>query len=284
MAVIGSIQLESARRPASTRAPRIGILAERRYLSQRAPAALAAALADAGVRPEVVAADDARFGLGACDLVIARGRSQALLSALSALEARGVAVMNRPAAIAAVADKARQAGVLARGGLPSPRTLVVTPAGLAEAAARVGFPVVVKPVFGDNGRGVLVLHTRDEAQAAARAWSEPRALVQPLVPSAGVDLKLYAVGREIWAVEKPSPLAAAADAPARAVALPPGARALALRCGALFGLDLFGVDCLATPSGLTVIEVNDFPNYSSIPDADAAMARLALARAARRLP
>jgi ribosomal protein S6--L-glutamate ligase len=61
-------------------------------------------------------------------------------------------------------------------------------------------------------------------------------------------------------------------------------RELALRCGELFGLELFGVDCLVTATGPVVIEVNEFPNYTGVPDADAALADHVVAAATRALP
>jgi glutathione synthase/RimK-type ligase-like ATP-grasp enzyme len=47
---------------------------------------------------------------------------------------------------------------------------------------------------------------------------------------------------------------------------------LALRCGRLFGLELFGVDCVEGPGGPLVIEVNEFPNYTGVPRADELLA------------
>jgi glutathione synthase/RimK-type ligase-like ATP-grasp enzyme len=39
------------------------------------------------------------------------------------------------------------------------------------------------------------------------------------------------------------------------------------------------VDCIETPGGLLVIEVNDFPNYTSVPDADKKLADYVVRRA-----
>ena len=61
----------------------------------------------------------------------------------------------------------------------------------------------------------------------------------------------------------------------------PALRTLALRCGTVFGLDFYGVDCIETAQGPLVIEVNDFPNYSAVPGADECLAGYAI-RCARR--
>jgi ribosomal protein S6--L-glutamate ligase len=61
----------------------------------------------------------------------------------------------------------------------------------------------------------------------------------------------------------------------------PAERALAVRCRRLFGLDLYGIDCIRTPEGPVVIEVNEFPNYTGVPEASDRLADHVLARATR---
>jgi ribosomal protein S6--L-glutamate ligase len=214
-------------------------------------------------------------------LLVARGRSPEILDLLSRAEASGVATINRRAAIEAVLDKGAMARVLEAARIPCPPTRVGTLAEIASGVRPAAFPMVVKPVRGDNARGVRVVRSR--AELSRLPWSEPAALAQPFVPGDGFDLKLYVAGAQVWAVGKPSPIAGEAlrSEPARPVPTTPALRELAMRCGRLFGLDLFGVDCIATPGGPVVIEVNDFPNYSGIDGADDALARLAVERASR---
>ncbi len=54
---------------------------------------------------------------------------------------------------------------------------------------------------------------------------------------------------------------------------------LARRCRELFGLELYGVDCILTPDGPTVIEINEFPNYTAVPNADKRLADYVIQRA-----
>jgi glutathione synthase/RimK-type ligase-like ATP-grasp enzyme len=265
---------EQERRPTL---PRIGIAAEARYLAQRQPAGLIAALTRAGhpllfLDPESAAPASLR-GL---DVVVARGRSAALLDLLGHAEAAGVATVNPRAAVAAVLDKAEMARALAAAGIPSPATRVGALDAIARASRPEDFPMVVKPIFGDNARGVRVVSSRDEL--ARLPWSEPLALAQPFVPSDGDDLKLYVAGASVWAVKKPSPIAQRGG-PARLVPATPALEDLAHRCGRLFGLELFGVDCIETPRGPVVIEVNDFPNYTGIDGVNERLARHVVARA-----
>jgi ribosomal protein S6--L-glutamate ligase len=143
------------------------------------------------------------------------------------------------------------------------------------------YPLVLKPTFGDNGKGLTV--APDAAQLARISWREPIALAQRLVASDGFDLKLYAIGSDVWAVRKPSPLAAVRDRGRRPtpVELTPELAALARRCGRLFGLELYGVDCIETADGPLVLEVNEFPNYTGVVEADERIVDLVERRAAR---
>src|SRR5688572_11722871 len=84
---------------------KIAVLAERRYLTQRQPFALAAALMDAGHRadllvPQALALDLGRCGLLDADGVVARGRSDVLLAMLRVLELTGMPTINRAASVA----------------------------------------------------------------------------------------------------------------------------------------------------------------------------------------
>jgi len=83
----------------------------------------------------------------------------------------------------------------------------------------------------------------------------------------------------VRAVKKPSPISTAISAPPRPVPVTAALRDLALRCGTVFGLDLYGVDCIETPEGPVVIEVNDFPNYSGLEGVDDPLARFVTDRA-----
>ncbi|PYO65736.1 MAG: hypothetical protein DMD69_16475 [Gemmatimonadetes bacterium] len=59
----------------------------------------------------------------------------------------------------------------------------------------------------------------------------------------------------------------------------PGLVDLALRCGRVFGLDIYGVDAIETADGVAVLEVNEFPNFTAVPDAAGEIADFILARA-----
>src|SRR5260370_38997462 len=75
---------------------------------------------------------------------------------LHRLAARGIPVLNSPAALEACIDKYLASARLEAAGLPVPATVVCQDADMAlEAFPTLGGDVVVKPLFGSEGRGMV---------------------------------------------------------------------------------------------------------------------------------
>jgi ribosomal protein S6--L-glutamate ligase len=271
----------------------IGVVVEGRYLSQLQPSGMIGALSKSGHEVTVIdpESDSHRVGcagwLEGLDFIVGRGRSWAVLCLLSWAESQGIPTMNRRAAIAAVHNKAEMAVTLEAGGVPVPPTMIGTPKQLARRWNERDYPILLKPVFGDNGRGIRLLASRHELEEVE--WPEPVALAQQFIQGDGCDLKLYCIGEQAWAVRKPACVPELQKAMGlngdfrdpQLVCVTPELVALAEKCRKLFGLELFGVDCIQTAKGPVVIEVNDFPNYSAVPCADERLAEYVLARAAQ---
>jgi ribosomal protein S6--L-glutamate ligase len=254
---------------------KIGVLAEARYLSQNQPTGLSAKLNELGHRITMIDPQKAFYVMGddewfdGLDVIVGRGRSWALLALLGWAETRGTMTINRREAIASVHNKAHMSIAFASVGIPIPQTFFGSVERLAQEIPRSSYPIILKPIFGDNSRGLLVINSPEEM--AATDWPEPVALAQRYFQTDGYDLKLYGIGDEIWAVRKASPFNARKDgAPSKDGLAPitPELIDLGRRCGRLFGLDLFGVDCIETEDGVLVIEINDYPNYTNVPDAN----------------
>jgi len=273
------------------RAPRVVVLAEHRYLSQPQPAGLIEELRRRGCRAVSLEPTSAAFQAGddgwlaEADVVVARGRSTAVLCMLAWAEGQQIPTINRRHAVGAVHNKAEMAVALAGAGVPTPPTFLGTTERLADAVSADCYPLLLKPTFGDNSLGIRLV--ADPDRAVAEPWPEAVALAQPYLPSDGRDLKLYCVGERVWAVHKPSslsvdgakyaaPVAAPASTSIQVATATPELRELALRCGRLFGLELYGVDCLETLEGPVVLEVNDFPNYTACEGADRHIADLVI--------
>lgn len=256
----------------------VGIVAEPRYGAQAQPRGMVDALR----RMSCVEVVDLHISedLDQCDVVVARGRSRHVLDMLASAERRGIRTVNRSHSVRSVLDKVEMHHRLLHAGVHVPRTWTGPINDLRRQLRRHRGPLVIKPVLGDNCRDVRRL--ADGGELAETPWSEHRAIVQEYVVNDGFDIKLYGVGEQVWAVRKPSPLLAS-NADASPLVTTADQVSLARRCANAFGLDFFGVDCVETRTGLVVIEVNDFPNYSGLDSADEMLAAFVVAQIDARL-
>jgi len=262
---------------------KIGILAEARYLAQNQPMGLCRELERRGHELHLIDPQKTFYVMGddrwmdGLDILVGRGRSWGLLALLNWAERSGKITINRQEAISAVHNKAHMSLAFAASGLPVPQTYLGSVSQLAEGIPSSAYPIILKPIFGDNSKGLLVIRTPDEMAAAD--WPEPVALAQRYFQTDGYDLKLYGIADRVWAIRKRSPFNEAREQiPEGLVPLTPELEELGIRSGRLFGLDLFGVDCILTEQGPQIIEINDYPNYTSVPNADAELADYVLGR------
>ncbi len=193
------------------------------------------------------------------------------MDALAALEQAGVLVLNPPKAIEAAVDKFLTTARLAAGGLPTPRTLVCQTVDAAmEAFERLGRDVIVKPIFGGEGRGIT--RVSDDA-IAWRVFStiiQLRAVIylQEFVSHSGYDLRVLLIGDEPFAMRRESASDYRTNISRGAIGKPHKLTdeelELARRSASLIGAPLAGVDLLRDASGkLYVIEVNGVPGWQA---------------------
>jgi ribosomal protein S6--L-glutamate ligase len=270
-----------------TPGPTIAIVAERRHLEDRALIEARAAFEAAGCAvPLLVLGADQLFEIPTAappwDVVLSRGRDLAGLGILAAASALGVLAVNRPQSIELVRNKIAMQAVLLSHGLPLPKTWYAVAPATFRALPHDRFPLVVKPFDGDGSQGLALLTRPDDVSLLQPLHGRQSLyLAQEYLRTDGWDLKLYGIGSDVWAVRKPSPVNLRQPGPATVtpsvgaelVELDAQLRDIALTCGRACGLELWGVDVAMTPSGPRVIEVNDFPTYSAVPGAGAAIAR-----------
>jgi ribosomal protein S6--L-glutamate ligase len=259
----------------------VWLLSDERYLRQRMPTALLRECERAGMPVRVVNANEviAQIGvdpwaeLAAGDVVVARTRNSFGLTLLRAAQRPGVTVLPRWESVIHVRNKARAVETLAAHDIPMPRTLLgASPAALKGLSAD-DFPLLLKPHLGDNASGIVLV--RHPLELDDLTWPDGLVVAQEYVDSGSVDLKLYGVGEQLWAVRRPSPLAASdRPPPPEPVAPTAGLERLAHACRDAFELELYGVDVLDSPRGPLVVDVNEFPNYTGVDEAPAAIAGL----------
>ena len=196
------------------------------------------------------------------------------LGILHALEASGVPVSNGARPIERCVDKAAASFLLARAGLPSPATWVVD--GFDEAAAVVreaqshGCALVLKPLFGNQGKGLRLVRGPDDLpppEAVAGVYYLQRFVGRP--DGAGLDFRVFVVGGEaVAAMARHAPGwvtnigRGGVPRPVRAVGV---LAELAVAAAAALGTDHAGVDLIEDGAGrLQVLEVNSMPAWQGL--------------------
>ncbi len=82
------------------------------------------------------------------------------------IENMGLEVVNSSAVTESCGNKLVTTLILAKAGIPTPKTYVaLTPETVAEAAKRLGFPVVMKPLTGSWGRMVSIVRDEEALQS-----------------------------------------------------------------------------------------------------------------------
>jgi ribosomal protein S6--L-glutamate ligase len=213
------------------------------------------------------------------DLYVLKSNTELALSLAMAYEHIGARVLNRARASSLAKDKLLAAAILARAGIPAPRSLGARrPSQLADYI-EADRPLILKPHRGYHGAGVTVAEQPSELPPTD-VYPEV-VFAQEYLAGARRDLKVFAIGDDIFGVRK----VFAADSYLRAgepTVLSPEIEQLARRCGAAFGLEMYGLDVAEDPqTGPRVIDVNYFPGYRGVPDAARRVADY-IAQAARQ--
>jgi RimK family alpha-L-glutamate ligase len=194
------------------------------------------------------------------------------VDALHRLARLGVAVVNSPRCIEQSVDKFLTSCLLEAAGLPTPRTIVCERFEDAMLALEdLGGDVVVKPLFGAEGRGIVRVSDPDLAYRTFRALELARAVyyLQTYVPHGGRDIRAFVVGDRVVAAMmrrgrgwKTNVSQGASVAPTD---LPPHLATLAVQAARVVAADYAGVDLLPHDGGgCSVLEVNGIPGWQGL--------------------
>jgi ribosomal protein S6--L-glutamate ligase len=192
---------------------------------------------------------------------------------LHRLKARGIPVLNPPLALETCIDKYLCSARLEAAGLHVPPTVVCQDAETAqEAFAALGRDVVVKPIFGSEGRGLVRISDEELAWRTFRTLERTQAViyVQQFVPHPGWDLRVFVLGDAVLAgmkrhAKKDWRTNVAQGGVGEPVHVDKSEADIALRAARCTGLVAGGVDLLPGPDGTWyVLEVNAVPGWRAL--------------------
>ena len=230
--------------------------------------------ADRGLRSGATSIDDSDAVLpriipaGSLEQIIFR------VDALHRLDDRGQVVINTPGTIERTVDKFWTSALLEQAGLPVPTTVVCEQPDEALAAFRALGDVIVKPLFGSMGLGMVRVSDEEMAFRVFRTLEAIRGVyyLQRAIDHDGADVRAFVVGdRVVGAIERRAPgwrTNIARGGRATRLMLPPAWSDLALRAARAVGADYAGVDLLPARDGTVyVVEVNGIPGWRGLQEA-----------------
>lgn len=158
---------------------------------------------------------------------------------------------------------------LTKAGVPTPKTVMAfTPQTALNALDFLGYPAVLKPVVGSWGRLVALVKDRESAQALIETREEIRSAllhiyyIQELVKRPPKDIRIIVIGDEVvvayyrysppddWRTNiarggfsKPCPITSELEQ-------------LAIKASEAVGGGIVAVDCMESPEGILIHEVN----------------------------
>jgi ribosomal protein S6--L-glutamate ligase len=186
--------------------------------------------------------------------------------------AAGGVIINSPRAVETAVDKFLTSAKLQAAGLRTPRTIVCQTADDAQAAfLELGCDVVLKPLFGSEGRGITRLTDEALAERAFKMLTQLGAVLylQEYLPHQGHDLRLFVLGERVYGMRRSNPLdwrtnvSRGAKTEIREVI--PAWADIARHAAATVGAVIAGVDLLPAKDGHDyVLEVNAVPGWKAL--------------------
>ncbi len=193
------------------------------------------------------------------------------LAILQAELERGLPIVNPPRTLELAIDKFAALAKVAHLGYPVPETAVVQSRRDALTCfVDFGQDVVVKPIFGGEGRGVMRVQNRELAWSTFTTLERLNAVIymQRFVPPGGRDTRLLVIGQQVLAFRRTNECDfrtnTAGGASCQAIVATIEQREMALRIANVMNLKIGSVDLLdCTQSGYVVLEVNGVPGWKA---------------------
>lgn len=195
------------------------------------------------------------------------------MDALHRLENLGVRVLNPASAIEKCADKFYTCSLLEDAGIPVPKTIVAEKYGDAMRAFLELRDVVVKPLFGSLGVGMLRVNERDLAYRLFKALEFGRNVfyIQEFIPHPNQDIRAFVLEGELVAsmrrIGSSWRTNVSRGARVQARELGEELKEVSIKAAELLGCEYAGVDIIELADRYFVTEVNSIPGWRGLQSA-----------------
>lgn len=219
------------------------------------------------LKKEDLSIDDFSTDLdGLCSMA----RDPLILSLLSVYKVHGIPIVNDPFSVKKCMDRAFFNAILAKGGFQIPTTHICS-----NLKSHFNGRLVLKEVLlcrGVRGKGVIL--TSDSLPSKKPKRKSP-VIVQEFL-DASLGIKAYVIGGDVYLkrmqlTKKCDNISINLTSPERS-----NIKETCIKCGELLSIDIFNVEFLRTVEGFFIVDVNDFPSFSNIPDAEERIANYLL--------
>lgn len=230
-------------------------------------------------KDEVAAPEIATESLADCNGIIVRSMPPGSLEQvvfrmdwLAELHRQGRPMVNPPKSLECAIDKFLSASLLQRAGIAVPETVVCEESETAlNAFESLGQDVVVKPIFGSEGRGIMRVCDRELAWRTFRTLERTQSvlLLQRFVQHDGNDVRVLVLDNEILgAIHRSHPSDFRTNVAQAGIARTHNPTAeeqrVALLAARTVGARFAGVDLVYDRQGrLFVLEVNGVPGWKA---------------------
>jgi len=198
-----------------------------------------------------------------------------VLSLVQQMENTGIVCLNDAKSMLIARNKLRTLQYLAQAKLPIPKTVygsfTVASAELLDAVG--GTPVIIKTMDGSQGVGVMLAHSRSQAESIMDVLKQARIefiLQEYIAESKGHDIRCFVIGDRVVAAMRRQGLEGEfrsnlhRGGTASSHTLSDTEHDMAVRACKAVGLSVAGVDMIPSDTGMRVIEVNCSPGLEGI--------------------
>jgi [lysine-biosynthesis-protein LysW]--L-2-aminoadipate ligase len=199
------------------------------------------------------------------------------LHVTAVLEEAGLEVINPFKVSLICGNKLFSTLALIKGGVPVPKTFVAfSEEGVPKALDDLGYPAVIKPIVGSWGRLVALVRDRESAQAIVESREQMQNsllqiyYIQEYVKRPPRDIRVLVIGEEVVAASyRYSPKGEWRTNVARGGTSEPcpvteELEDVALKAAESVGGGVLAVDCMESPSGILVHEVNNTVEFRGL--------------------
>jgi ribosomal protein S6--L-glutamate ligase len=195
------------------------------------------------------------------------------MDVLQRIQAEGIPILNPPRTLEMCVDKYLTSARLVGAGLMVPPTEVCQDAESAlEAFITLGGDVVVKPLFGSEGRGMVRVSDPDLAWRTFRTLERTQSVLylQKFIQHPGWDLRVFVLGKRVLTAMRRRANGhwrtnVAQGGKGEPAVISSEVRELALRAAAVVEAPLAGIDLLPGPDGqIFVLEINAVPGWRAL--------------------